>query len=168
MFPIRNVSPSLPLFIVPLMMEFTWKIMSFLLMIIHEARVPMSTSDRAFCMEVWDWGSLGIGVQVWERVLPVASQQFRGALGLTDKDEQLWLPEEIYGNWLNNSSVALEYQNCNLYRWWTFSQLSNENKVAATCQKASIWLKSSCCSLSPNGRQVAGSRLSWKLLGFLF
>ena len=112
-------------------------------MTIHEAPVPMSTSDRAFCMVVWDWGSLGIDVEVWDRVLPVASQQLRGALGLTGKDGQLWPPEEVYGNGLNNSRVALEYHNCTVYRWWTFSQLSNENKAAATCQKASIWIKSS-------------------------
>lgn len=48
-------------------------------------------------MVVGDWGSLGINVEVWEWILPVASQQFHWALGLTDKDEQLWPLEEVYG-----------------------------------------------------------------------
>jgi hypothetical protein len=58
-------------------------------------------------------------------------------LGLTDKNEQLLPLEEIYGNWLNNSNEALGIK-ITICTDGDSSQLSNENKAAASCQNTSI------------------------------
>lgn len=64
--------------------------------------------------------------------------------------------------------MALECQNCNLCRWWSFSQPSNENKAAATCQKTSIWRKRLLYSTSPHWQVGSRHKLVLKDAKFSF